>query len=259
MNYASQFIRKNSSTILTCLGVVGVVATSITTAKAVTKASQLLAEAEEVKGEELTNSEKFKTVLPFYIPPVLIGASTIVCIVGANILSKRQQASLASAYALLDASFKGYQGKLKELYGQDAHERILVEQAKDTYIKSSSFTIKCDLGADECSGETRLFYDDYGHRYFESTMEKVLAAEYHFNRNYVLRGHAYLNEFYEFLGLEPTEEGHNIGWIVMDDGSFWVDFNHIKAVMDDGLECYIIETPFAPSADIQEELGWQSY
>jgi hypothetical protein len=32
-------------------------------------------------------------------------------------------------------------------------------------------------------------------------------AEYHLNRNYILRGEAVINELYEFLGLEPTDWG----------------------------------------------------
>lgn len=79
-------------------------------------------------------------------------------------------------------------------------------------------------------------------------------AEYHLNRNYVLRGYAVLNEFYDFLGLENTDYGADLGWIADgDDGIFWIDFNHRKVVMDDGLECYIIECMYEPGIE------WQDY
>ena len=42
--------------------------------------------------------------------------------------------------------------------------------------------------------------------------EQVLMAEYHLNRNYILRGEAVINELYEFLGLEPTDWGAEAGW-----------------------------------------------
>ena len=71
-----------------------------------------------------------------------------------------------------------------------------------------------------------------------------MNAEYHLNRNYILRGYSYLNEFYEFLGIEETDYGSVLGLAPTDDGMYWIDFNHRKVVMEDGLEVYIIEMPF---------------
>lgn len=72
------------------------------------------------------------------------------------------------------------------------------------------------------------------------------------NRNYTLRGYSVLNELYEFLGLETTDNGSVLGWMPTDEGEYWIDFNHRKVVMDDGLECYIIEMPFEPKPDFNE-------
>lgn len=51
---ARLFVKRNPSTILTCLGGVVVVATKITAVKATPKALQLIEEAEKEKGEKLT-------------------------------------------------------------------------------------------------------------------------------------------------------------------------------------------------------------
>ena len=111
------FWKRNGSTILTCAGAVGLVTTSVMAVKATPKALKKIEEAKEEKGEELTNLETIRVAGPTYIPTVLVGVSTIACIFGANVLNKRNQAALASAYALLDTSFKEYKGKLKEIYG----------------------------------------------------------------------------------------------------------------------------------------------
>ena len=68
-----------------------------------------------------------------------------------------------------------------------------------------------------------LFYEEYSERYFERYEREIMDAEYHLNRNFVLCGYASLNDFYEFLGLEPTELGEEVGWTT-DDGIQWVDF-----------------------------------
>lgn len=247
----NMFLKKNSATILTVAAAAGVITTSILSAKAAIKASRVLAHKEEEKGEKLTLEETMSAVWAIYIPPVVAGVSTIACVFGANILNQRQQASLASAYALIDSSYKEYKAKLKELYGEEAHNNIVdaiaAEKCDEVHISAEGLTSAYTQEI-ESDAEPRLFYDEYSGRYFETTIEKVLLAEYHLNRNYILRGFARLNEFYEFLGLEPTDYGETIGWDICGE-IYWIDFNHRKAFIgddNDGFECYIIEMPYYP-------------
>lgn len=252
----NKFFRKNASTILTCAGAVGVVTTAVLSVKATPKALQRLDEAKEEKGEELTRFEKVKVAGPTYIPAVLSGVGTLACIFGANTLNKRQQAALTSAYALVDTSYKEYKAKLKELYGEETHNNIVdaiaVEKAEKMYINGGYMCDSCNLAV-EADSEPILFYDEHSGRYFESTIESVLQAEYHLNRNYILRGYCYLNELYEFLGLEETDYGSVLGWAPKDEGEAWIEFNHRKTLIDDDLECYIIEMPFEPTYDFLED------
>ena len=250
------YLKKYSPTLLTFLGAIGVVTTSVMTAKATVKAMELINEAECEKRETLTKKAITLLVGPSYFPSILVGASTIACIIGANMLNKKHQAMLSSAYALINTSFKEYKAKLKELYGEEAHNKIIdaiaVEKAKDVRITSECFLATCDLSVEDNDGEPKLFYEQFSRRYFESTIEKVMSAEYHLNRNYVLRGCAVLNEFYEFLGLEKTDYGDVLGWAPVDEGMYWLDFNHRKVVMDDGLECYIVEMMLDPVQNYDE-------
>lgn len=250
-----QFWHRNASTVLTCLGGVGVVATSVMAIKATPKALKKIEEAKEEKGDELSKWEIVKTAGPTYVPTILVGASTIACIFGSNILNKRHQANLASAYALLNESYKQYQNKVKEIYGEEAHQEIMeaiaAEKAENMAVQAPGYVDNNRLYVDEKCGETRLFYDEYGDRFFETTLEQVISAEYHINRNYVLRGYTVLNELYDFLGLEPTDYGNELGWAIDDDGTFWIEFHH-QEINIKGVDCILISMPFAPSLEWQE-------
>ena len=256
LHQSKLFVKRNGATILTCVGGVGVIATSVMAVKATPKALKRIEEVKEEKGDDLTKLEIVKAAGPSYISAVVTGAATLACIFGANVLNKRQQASLASVYALLDSSFREYKSKLIELYGEETHKNILesiaIEKAQDTYVCGSYFGSGCDLALEEHSSEPRLFYDEHSNRYFEATIEQVITAEYHLNRNYILRGYAYLNELYDFLGLESTDYGSVLGWAPLDEGMYWIEFNHHKVIMDDGLEVFILEMPFAPRYDFFE-------
>lgn len=247
-----QLWKRHGSTVLAVAGGIGVVLTTITAIKSTPKALESLEEAKKEKNKELTTIEKIKIAGPKYIPTILMGTGTIACIFGANIMNTRHQAALVSAYALVDSSFKEYKQKLKELYGEEAHNKVVdaiaVEKVdRDWSVSGSYFGQSCDLANEEACGESVLFYEENSGRYFESTIEQVLNAMYHINRNYALRGYVYLNEYYEFLGLETTDYGSVMGWAPTDDGEYWIEHNVRKTVLDDGLEVYILETPFEPT------------
>lgn len=256
--YSSKlYLKQHSSTILTCISAVGVIATSLLTAKTTIKVFEIVNEEECEMKRDLTKKELVAVAAPVYIPAIIMGASTIACIFGANILNKKQKALLSSAYMLANNSFKEYKNKLKELYGEKTHNKIIdsivAEKTKDVHISANYLFSECDSSLENDDSEPMLFYDEYSGQYFETTTERVLSAEYHLNRNYILKGYATLNEFYGFLGLEPTEYGEILGWSPMDKSMYWIEFNHRKVILGDDLQCFILEMPFEPRAEYLDD------
>lgn len=248
---SASYVKHNTPTILTVIGAAGVGMTVVSTVQATTKAVKRLDAAKEEKGEDLTKTEIFMTAVPVYVRPIALGTATITCIFCANVLNKRKQASLISAYALLDNAHKEYTGKLKELYGEETDSKIREAIAMDK--RNEEITAYAPgLNSPISHGEKVLFYEEFRGAYFEATMNDVLNAEYHLNRNFALRGCANLNEFYEFLGLEKTDFGDTLGWSAdefIESGlTPWIDFDHVLTpVSDDGMECYRIFMEFAPT------------
>lgn len=251
------YLRKASPTILSGLGAVGVIVTSVLAVKATPKAIERIRSDSCVNHDgdpyAYTKLEAVKSAWTCYIPAVTIGTSTIVCIFGANVLNKRSQAAISSSYALLNTSYQDYKNKLKELYGEEAHQKIIdsiaVEHANDMYITSTTFLGGGSLDFDEHNpDDNRLFYDAFSKRYFESSINRVIQAEYHLNRDFALSGHLPVNHFYEFLGLELLDGGDDIGWSV-ESGLCWIDFDHRKTILDDGLEVYAIYMEWLPTTE----------
>lgn len=258
LNQIGRSLKHATPTILTVVGAVGMVATVILAVKATPKAVEAV-KADSRKNHDgdphaSTKSEAVKSAWKYYVPTAITGAATLMCIFGANALNRRQQASLTSAYALLNRSYADYKRKLKELYGDEAHDKVVealaVEKSNAPQLYSYNLTSRVDTAFEDASEEEYLFYDRFGERYFHGTVGQVLQAEYHLNRNFCLRGYAGYNEFCEFLGIEPKKDLENFAWWV-DDDFYWIDFDHSKAMIDDGINgevpCYIIDTPFAPS------------
>lgn len=253
----SQFIKKYAPSILTGIASVGVIGTTILAIKATPKVYDIL---EESKKEDAETNKFYVTtaVLKEYIPTILVGTGTILCIIGANVINKRQQASLMSAYMLLDKSYDQYKNKLIELYGKETHDNILdsiaVEESEYTDIFNPTLTdMSHSLSVQDLNNKEYLFYDEYSKRYFRSTFEQVLIAEYNLNRNFVLRGFATLHEYFDFLGLDGRKGDEDIGWAICDEGIYWIDFNHRPAYLEDGSRYISISMPFGPG------VAWQEY
>lgn len=247
-------LRKASPMILSCLGAIGVVITSVMAVRATPKAIRKIRadsrENHDGDSEAYSKLEAVQSAWIYYIPAAISGTATIFCIFGANVLSKQQQAAITSAYALLNDSYNAYKDKLKELYGNEAHQKIIdaitAERAKDVYISAEGLCESTSLSFDAPNpDDLRLFYDTFSGRYFESSVEQVLQAEYHLNRNWILGACMCVNDFYEFLGIEPIQGGNDLGWFY-EDGIGWIDFNHRKVVLEDGLEVYVIDMIWSP-------------
>lgn len=234
---AKRFFKKNASTILTSIGVVGVVSTAVMAAKATPKVLRHIEEAKKEKGEELTKWEKVKTAAPSYVPAAITGLATVSCIVGANMLNKKQQAALTSAYALMSQTHKEYKKKVSDLYGEEADAEIKTEMAKDKYEEA-------DTPEEEDDGK-QLFYDAFSKRYFRAMNETVLRAEYEINKQVSEQGGASLNDYYDLIGIDRTDYGDYIGWsagqMMEMYWTAWVEFTHTKTDMEDGMECWIID------------------
>ena len=130
-------------------------------------------------------------------------------------------------------------------------EAIAVEKANDVYIASTGLVEGSSLDFDEHDpDDNRLFYDTYSKRYFESSINRVLQAEYYLNRDFAIGGYRSVNDFYEFLGIAPINGGDEIGWDIAT-GLAWIDFNHYKTVLDDGLEVCVIDMDWLPEVNIE--------
>ena len=227
-------LKKASPTILTCIGAAGVVAAAVLAVKATPKADSLI-KADSRRNHDgdpyaATKLEAVKSCWKCYIPAAATGVATIICIFGANTLNKKQQASLASAYALVNRSYSDYKHKLKELYGEDAHKKIMesiaAEKSSMPPITATGGFSNSSLEFEDANEEQRLFYDSFSKRYFQ-----------------------------DFLGISHVEGGDVVGWL-LSDSMYWIDFDNSKAMVDDGLNgeipCYVVDAEFGP----QPESAW---
>lgn len=223
-------LKRNSSTILTGLGVISLGATLYSAVTETTKANEILKNS----GEDLTRTEKLINLLPQYKKTIIFAATTVACMISSNVISSKQQKQILGSYLLLQQSYQSFKDKARELYGD--------EGVRDIY--------KAVMSEEQPPhAESVLFYDTYSGKYFDATEADVLRAEMHINKKYAEYGYVDINEFYKQLGDNlGIKNGDEYGWSAYDTNeTIWINFKHELCVMDDGLECYIIHMDIEPT------------
>lgn len=234
--------QKHSPTILTAVGVVGVIAAGILAARATLKLEDTLDDANRrLERANDTDESKIKAVtvntidlVKLYGPSVTLGLVSIVCIVSANNILSKRNAGLALAYKGLEESVSRFRDRVRGEVGEEREDELWrgIEKVEYTDEKGKKKTVKV-LTSDGQMGTTTFVFDDTNpnwqgtqeyNKMFLGTQEDIL------NDLLRLRGHVFLNEVLDKLGMDRTKEGAVMGWTRYDaDGNEnYIDFNILR-------------------------------
>ena len=246
------FLEKNSPQILTGLGVAGVVSTAVMTGRASIKAHDIVMEKERILASTsdpdiLEEFDKFqahpivqkvKWTWKCYIPPFLMVATSIACIIGAQSVNTKRNAALATLYSLTKTTLDDYQEKVVETIGEKKEELIRGEVAQKR-LEEKPKTEAMIFGVRQ--GNT-LCFDTLSGRYFMHDMEKIRRIVNDLNHDLMGVMWVPLNDFYYALGMEGVKLGEEIGWTVDE----LIDVKFTSRLTDDGDPCLVLDYDVTP-------------
>lgn len=240
------FLQKNSPYILTGLGCAGVVSTAVMTGKAAIKAHDKIKDHEQSDWdhEEWLNykehpwKDRINWTWKYFVPPVIMGVSSVACIVGAQTVNTRRHAAIASLYSLTESTLKDYQEKVVEHIGKNKEQKIQDDIAQDIlneHPASKAHIIRTSHGDTLC-------YDVYSGRYFTHDIEKLRRIQNDFNHDLMGVMWMPLNDLYYLMGLETVKMGEDLGWTVDE----LLDFKFTSKLTDDGKPCLVVDYDLTP-------------
>lgn len=155
---------------------------------------------------ELTFKEKTKLVWKHYIPVGVLLCTSIAATVTLHRVGLNRTAAATALYSVTEKAFSDYRNKVIENMGAEKDEEIRKEVATDNIAKNPPSSEIVILNGNV------LCYDSYSGRYFESSMDAIQKAENTVNFKIINEMYASLSDFYEELGVEPTEHSELVGW-----------------------------------------------
>lgn len=174
-----------------------------------------------------------------YGPAVILGAVSITGIlVGHNILHKRNLA-LAAAYTAVDTSFKGYRGRLVERFGEELDKELFynikAKEIEETVVDEdgNEKTVKKTVEVIEPSASMGMYtfvFDETAsgwQRDAETNKFFLLRQQDWANEKLKAKGHMFLNEVLDMVGIPRCRAGQTVGWIYDENnpvGDNYIDF-----------------------------------
>lgn len=259
-NKANIKVKKYSPEILLVLGIVGVVSSAVLACKKTLKVNDILEEKQESISKVHTcleehlddynekDSKKDLTIIYFqtglkliklYAPAIGLGTLSILSIVnGHNILRKRNIA-IAAAYTAVDRGFKEYRKNVVERFGENIDRELrynikaqeieaeITDEKGNTKIEKKEITI---IDGNFVSEYAR-FFDEYSNEWEKDSEYNLMflrRQQDYANELLKSRGHLFLNEVYDMLGIKRSKAGQVVGWIYdlkNPKGDNYVDFN----------------------------------
>lgn len=254
-------LKKHSPEILAVAGTVGVVASTVMACKATTKLHDILEDSKnqvnqvhEVLENKSIPAEKYSEedgkkdiaviytqttlkVVKLYAPAVILGALSLTSILTSNKILRKRNVALAAAYTAVDKGFKEYRANVIERFGKDLDRElrfnVKAKEIEETVVneKGEEETVKKVVNeATVGKSEYARFYDD-GCKGWEKDPEYNLMYLRHvqdyLNDLLRSRGHVFLNEAYDQLGIPRTKAGAVVGWVYNEKdpvGDNYIDF-----------------------------------
>ena len=253
--------KKHSPEILVITGVIGAVASAVMACKATTKLNPVLEEAKEKidaihehvadpeVAENYTEKDTQKAIgivyaqtgielVKLYGPAVTLGVASIGCILASNNIIRKRNIALAAAYTTIDNGFKEYRGRVIERFGEELDKElkynIKTKEIEEVIVKEDgteeTVTKTVQVADPNEYSEYARFFDD-GCKGWEKNSEMNLyflrQTQNWANEVLKTKGHLFLNDVYEMLGIPKTQAGQIVGWIYDDKhpiGDNYVDF-----------------------------------
>ena len=256
-------LKKHSPEILAATGTIGVVTSAVMACKATTKLGAILEKTKTdmevirtaMEHPEYLEPEKYteddgkndirilyaKTglnIIKLYAPSVILGGLSITAMLTSNNILRKRNIALAAAYTAVDKGFKEYRSRVVERFGEEMdrelrynlkskeiEETVVDEKGKEKTVKKtvnvvdpSTYSVYARFYDDGCNGWTKNPEDNL---YF------LKCQENYANDLLKTRGHLFLNEVYDMLGIPRTQAGQIVGWVYDEKnpvGDNFVDF-----------------------------------
>ena len=233
-------LQKASPQLLMTAGIVGMVGSTVLACRATLKAEEVLTEAKEkldlaksLEHREYSERDRSRDVslvyfqsgvrvVRLYAPAIVVGGISIYLLRTSNGILNKRNVALTAAYGALEKGFNEYRARVVDKYGEDEDRNFRygtrTEEITDPKTKKKKTVTRVSM--DDPSIYAR-FFDTYSPSWSKEPEYNLIFLKC--QQNYAndllkARGHVFLNEVYDMLGIPRSKAGAVVGWLLSPNG-----------------------------------------
>ena len=185
----------------------------------------------------LTYAQTAGGFIKLYGPAVTLGVASFACIIGGHRIMKARNVAIMAAYQAVEKGFAAYRRRVVEEFGENKdyqfkhglRSEMVTETETDPETGKTHKVKKEKLVVTDPNGVSiyAKFFDESSSEWQKDPEYNIFflrAQQNYWNDMLKVRGHVFLNEVYEALGIPKTQAGAVCGWMIGEGRDNFIDF-----------------------------------
>lgn len=181
-----------------------------------------------------------------YVGPLALGGASLALIVGSHCVLNRRYLGATAAYKAVEEAYRAYRDRVRAAVGEEEEKNLYLNTSNrndipvneiDPNTGESVVSTKSGVVVNpnfKCSQYAR-FFDESSNQWQKDPEYNLMflrAQENYANNLLNARGHLFLNEVYDMLGIPRSQAGAVVGWIKDSNHDGYVDFGLYNVYRD---------------------------
>lgn len=245
-------VQKNSPALLFATGIVGFAATTVLACRSTLKIEEVLQTAEDdlrkielaadtIVDDKYSDIDKKRDQALVYVrtgvalgklywPALLCGAVSVAALTKSHGILTKRNAALTAAYAAIEKGFDEYRQRVIKDVGEEKDREYRYGPLEACEIEDEDRpgkTKKAKVVSPQAASVYARFFDELSPSWNNNPdyNRAFLKCQQNYANDLLQsRGHIFLNEVYDMLGIPRSSAGQVVGWVISKEGDNFVDF-----------------------------------
>ncbi|QAU06762.1 hypothetical protein SEA_AFLAC_57 [Gordonia phage Aflac] len=237
--------QKNSPNLLFGAGIAGVVGTVVLSSRATLKAVEVnkhtkelleqinglehddYSEKDRVRDKTIAYSQGAVSLMKLYAPSIATGAFAIACLTQSHRVLTQRNMALGAAFAGVEKALESYRERVIAEVGPEREAKIWQPVEKVDMLDGEGKKVKVDFATEDGGSPYKVLFDESNPNWNKASEYNqifIQAQQNYANDLLRAKGHVFLNDVHDMLGLPRTKAGQIVGWVSDGEGDNYIDF-----------------------------------